>query len=271
MRWLRRACAPIAPEDLDAALRSPGRGRQPVLVTFDDGYRDFRDHAYPVLAELGIPALVFLATAFMDGGALLWTDAVTWAFHRTARARVALPWDRGVTLPLGDGAERARAARVAKEHLKAVSDGERERWQGALFEELAVDPQDGSAGRQMLSWAEVRATLGVARYGGHTHTHPILSRVDAARAEREIRACRERIAAETGVPPRWFAYPNGRPQDFSDETKATLRRCGFELAFSTVEGLNGPGADRYALRRQWAAPRLEDYAWLVAGWGSRRP
>lgn len=271
MRWLRRACAPIAPEDLDAALRSPPRGRPPVLVTFDDGYRDYCDHAYPVLAELGIPALVFLATAFMDKRELLWTDAVTWAVHRSARARLALPWDRGVTLPLAGAGERARAARVAKEHLKAVGDAERERWQRALFDELGVDPQDGSAGRQMLSWAEVRATLGLTRYGGHTHTHPILSRVDAARAEREIRACRERVAAETGVAPRWFAYPNGRAEDFSDETKAILRRCGFELAFSTIEGLNGPGADRYALRRQWAAGRLEDYAWLVAGWGRASP
>jgi peptidoglycan/xylan/chitin deacetylase (PgdA/CDA1 family) len=267
MRWLRRACSPIAPEDFDVALEAPVPGRPPVLVTFDDGYRDFHDNAYPVLAELGIPSLVFLATAFLDGGGLIWTDAVTWAARQSPRRSLTLPWARDVTLPLGIELERARAARVAKEHLKDVSDDEREKWLRALYHELAVDPADGSAGRQMLTWAEVRATMGLARFGGHTHTHPVLSRVDPARAEREIGLCRERIATETGVAPRTFAYPNGRAQDFSDETVAIVRRCGYELAFSTIEGLHTAAMDRYAIRRQRTAPRLPDFAWLVAGWG----
>lgn len=268
MRWLARTCDPIAPEQLDAALQAPRSGRPPVLVTFDDGYRDYFDVAHPVLAELRIPSLVFLATSFMDRTELIWTDAVTWATRCSPRASLTLPWDRGVTLPLGGEAERARAARVSKDHLKAVSDAEREASQQALFDELGVNPQDGSAGRQMLSWAEVRKTIGLTRYGGHTHTHPILSQVDGERAEREIRLCHERIIAETGVAPRYFAYPNGRAQDFSEETKAILRRCGYELAFSTIEGLHAPGMDRYAIRRQpTGATRLGDYAWLVAGRG----
>jgi peptidoglycan/xylan/chitin deacetylase (PgdA/CDA1 family) len=140
-----------------------------------------------------------------------------------------------------------------------------------LFDELGVDSQDGGAGRQMLSWAEVRATIGLTRYGGHTHTHPILSQVSGERAEREIRLCHERIAAETGIAPRFFAYPNGRAQDFGDETKAILRRFGYELAFSTIEGLHAPGMDRYAIRRQpTGSTRLEDFAWLVAGRGVER-
>ena len=268
MRWLRRTCDPIAPEQFEAALQAPSPGRPPVLVTFDDGYRDYCDHAYPVLAELGIPSLVFLATSFIDRGGLIWTDAVTWAARRSPRASLTLPWDRRVTLPLTCDQDRARAARVAKDQLKNVSDAQREAWQQALFAELGVDPQDGSAGRQMLDWAEVRATLGLTRYGGHTHTHPILSQVDGERAEREIRVSHERITAETGAAPRYFAYPNGRAEDFSEETKAILRRCGYELAFSTIEGLHAPGMDRYAIRRQpTGAARLADYAWLVAGRG----
>jgi peptidoglycan/xylan/chitin deacetylase (PgdA/CDA1 family) len=268
MRWLRRTCAPIAPEEFETALQAPTPGRPPVLVTFDDGYRDYCDHAYPVLAELGIPALVFLATAVVDDGGLIWTDAVTWAMRQSPRATLTLPWNRGVQLPLGDELERKRAARVSKAHLKALPDAERERWQQAMFAELGVDPNDGSAGRQMLDWAEVRATIGLTRYGGHTHTHPILSQVDRERAEREIGVCHERITAETGVAPRYFAYPNGRAEDFTEETKELLRRRGYELAFSTVEGLHAPGMDRYAVRRQpTGATRLRDYAWLVAGRG----
>lgn len=269
MRWLRRCCTPIGPEQLDAALAAPPSGRPPVLVTFDDGYRDYHDNAYPVLAELEIPAVVFLATSFMDRTELIWTDAVTWAVRQSPRPSVALPWDRSVELPLSGAPERARAVRASKAFLKDIADAERERWQAALFDELGVDPQDGSAGRQMLSWDEVRATVGLTRYGGHTHTHPVLSQVDAARAEQEIRTCHERIAAETGVAPRYFAYPNGRAQDFTAETQAILRRLDYDLAFSTVEGLHAPGMDRYAIRRQpTGAKRLRDFAWLVSGRGA---
>jgi peptidoglycan/xylan/chitin deacetylase (PgdA/CDA1 family) len=43
--------------------RSPGRGE--VLLTFDDGYESFADHAAGLLSSRGIPALVFLVTGYM--------------------------------------------------------------------------------------------------------------------------------------------------------------------------------------------------------------
>lgn len=40
----------------------PSRG---VVITFDDGYQNFRDHAWPVLAELDFPATVFLVSSLV--------------------------------------------------------------------------------------------------------------------------------------------------------------------------------------------------------------
>jgi peptidoglycan/xylan/chitin deacetylase (PgdA/CDA1 family) len=234
-------------------------------VTFDDGYRDYHDQAYPVLHELRIPAVVFLATAFVDRGGLIWTDAVNWAVHRSRRPYAELPWD-GSRQALTSVPERDACVDASKAFLKNVSDAERTWWLAELLVALEVDPQDGAAGRQMLNWDEVRATMEYTRYGGHTHTHPILSQVGAREAEEEIRSCRDRIRAETGQAPRYFAYPNGRAQDFTEETKGILQRCGFELAFSTIEGIHQRGMDCYAIRRQPTGGRtIGDFAWLVAG------
>lgn len=266
MRWLKKHCRLITPEEYLEAVRRPSRLSPAVLVTFDDGYRDYYDNAYPVLHDLKIPAVVFVATSFLGSNRLIWTDAVTWAFQRSPERSVHLPWQPSATLRLAETDGREQAARTAKDFLKSCPDAERQRWQAELYNALSVNPEDGSAGRQMLTWDEVRATVEYTRYGGHTHTHPIMSQISADAADEEIRLCRDRIESEIGIAPRFFAYPNGRAQDFTEQTKASLARHGFELGFATIEGVNDARSDRYAIRRQPTAARnLADFAWLVAG------
>jgi peptidoglycan/xylan/chitin deacetylase (PgdA/CDA1 family) len=50
--------------------------KKTVVLTFDDGYRSFREHAYPVLKELGFTATLFVYTDYVGAGrnALNWGD-----------------------------------------------------------------------------------------------------------------------------------------------------------------------------------------------------
>jgi peptidoglycan/xylan/chitin deacetylase (PgdA/CDA1 family) len=108
--------------------------------------------------------------------------------------------------------------------------------------------------------------MDVTTYGGHTHTHPILSRLARASAETEIRTCRDRIADETGREPKYFAYPNGKPADYTTETKDILRALGFAVAFSTSEGIAGADSDWMAVKRlPGEAEDVAGFAWQAAG------
>lgn len=69
MEELREREAAVVP--LRQAVAALSRGapleRDQVAITFDDAYRNFDEHAYPVLAELGLPATLFVPTDFVEG------------------------------------------------------------------------------------------------------------------------------------------------------------------------------------------------------------
>jgi peptidoglycan/xylan/chitin deacetylase (PgdA/CDA1 family) len=265
MRWIRTNCTPVAAEDTLEAARMGGRIRPPVVITFDDGFRDYHDLAYPILRELRIPAAMFLSTDFMDRGGMLWGDVLHWAVSSSPRDDVRLPWLPDTALSLASKEARNACIRESKAHLKGIPDAQRRALLAEFVARLEAPDPDSALDRQMLSWDEVRATREGTTYGGHSHTHPILSQLEAPEMEFEIRTCSERIRAELGEAPRCFAYPNGRAVDFNATTRELLRRHGFTIAFSTIEGINGPDADVLALRRQaGGGTTLGDFATLVA-------
>ena len=264
MRWVRDNCDPIGPDALVERTRGARRAKPALLVTFDDGYRSYHDLAYPVLKKYDIPAAVFLVTGLIDEPGTLWTDRLQWAVLTSPRTSICVPWFNGGTpISLTDRGARQAFSLAARGDLKTIPNGVRvERVEELIGMLGGTLPR----ARQMVSWDEVRCTMDLTTYGGHTHTHPILSQLDRAGATLEIRTCRDRISEETGRTPRYFAYPNGNPDDYTRETKEILREQGFSLAFSSSEGIACDDSDWMAVRR---LPAIDDdvpsFVWLAAG------
>ena len=231
---LRRYYAPISMTEASEWLRArkplpPGA----IVVTIDDGYRDFYVNAYPLLKAHGIPALLYLATDLPDKQTWLWTDQVT------------------------DGA--------LKSQLKKIPDGERR----AVLAEMAGLSPDPPVQHAPLSWDEIRemARHGV-EFGAHTRSHPILSRLPNRESiEAEVVGSKARIEAEIGTTVRHFCYPNGHAEDFTEEVVDVVRGSGFATAVTGIRGINIAGADPYRLLRLHQEPDrpVNAYAHQVAG------
>jgi len=102
--------------------------------------------------------------------------------------------------------------------------------------------------------------------GGHTVTHPILSRVSLGEAEREIAEGKEALESVIGAPVKLFAYPNGRPtEDFGPEHVALARKLGFEAAVTTSWGAARSTSDTFQLPRftPWDRHPLKFHARLL--------
>ena len=220
-----------------------------VAVTFDDGYRDNYEHAFPILKEEGVPATIFLATDFIGTGSMPWHDRVL-ALFRDARAKRFAYAEAGVPdRAMGAVPERRDLAFFILGWLKRFTPEQREIRIAALRDKCEADIREREP--LMLDWDQVRAMAphGIA-FGAHTMSHPIISRLTPEAIEAEAIGSKQAIERETGVPVTLFAYPNGQPGDYTEDSKAILRKCGFSCAVSTSAGVNTAATDRFSLRRR---------------------
>jgi peptidoglycan/xylan/chitin deacetylase (PgdA/CDA1 family) len=196
---------------------------------------------------------------------MIWTDQVLWAIYHTPKKEMRLPWEPERLWAIDTPANKAAAIRYIKNYMKKLPDERRRSHLADMLDALDVQESLQQAERQMLNWDEVRDSMDLVTYGGHTHTHPIMSRLDRAGLDREIRVCRDRIEQETGVRPTYFAYPNGTEADFTDDCKTALKHHGFDVAFSTIEGINPVGTDTMALRRRHGeTTNVPDFVWQIS-------
>lgn len=261
MRWLSRYCRPVAPQDFRRACEQADRSRPPVLITFDDGYRDYRDVAYPILEEFGIPAINFVATQYVeDGEARFWWDEVDLAVWRSKRTSIDLFWRDNERVAL-DRAGRERVRMDVRRYIWSRPDAERPVTLARLLEALDVTPAAIAIERQVMTWDEIRDVAKLTTIGGHTHTHPLMSQVDAERLRQEVRGCRDRITQQVAAPAT-FAYPAGA---MSDAAKGAVREGGFDFGFSTAPGINDRETDWFAIRRFNAPQDVERLAYLLSG------
>ena len=59
---------------MECIERKSAIGRNRCLLTFDDGWKDNYQNAYPILREMGLPAVIFLATDYVGTRAIFWQD-----------------------------------------------------------------------------------------------------------------------------------------------------------------------------------------------------
>lgn len=205
---------------------------RPAAITFDDGYRDNHAVALPILQRHGMKAAFFVATGFLEGGAMF-NDRVIEAVRRCNRSSLRTP-GTGDVLELGDDVKRRMAIDRILTAIKHLPPDERMRRVLELERAAGVEAPPGTMMRAEDVLELHRAGM---RVGGHTRTHPILLKLDDASAEREIGGGLDDLASILGERPLLFAYPNGKPGgDFDERHVAIVARAGVRYAFTTQAG-----------------------------------
>jgi peptidoglycan/xylan/chitin deacetylase (PgdA/CDA1 family) len=257
---------------LREAVARLGRGDLParsVCITFDDGYANNCELAMPILRARQLPATVFVASGYLNGGAMF--NDVVHESLRIAPAQIDLrALGLGQHEPRDMESRRVIAGQLIGE-LKYLSLRERTRVAGELARICGLQQLPN----QMMSDTQVRElhASGI-EIGAHTAMHPILTSVSEAEARHEIASNKLYLEQLLGEPVRSFAYPNGTPKrDYDRRHVELVRAAGFDIALSTAWGVAHANSDMLQLPR--IAPwdrRLSRYAMRMAyAYSQRKP
>ncbi len=234
----------VLPVELAVTLQAKGQlPDRAICITFDDGYADNATVAYPVLRDLGLPATIFVATAFTAGG-IMWNDAIIEFFRDAAAGTYTI---NGVRYNLQEEVEsRRRCATEVIHGIKHLPQQQRQ----LIVDELVASASSTTAPPMMNAEQLKDLDPALITLGAHTVNHPILESIDDRQATDEISRSRQVIEQISGRPVNLFAYPNGVPdRDFSARHVAMLREQGFLAAVTTRKGVASPTCDRYLLPR----------------------
>lgn len=260
LAYLKKNYEVIGMSELVALLEG-GKGLRDNLcvITFDDGWRDNYQVAFPLLKENDLPATIFLATNLIDGRQWFWEERIKYLlahfFHVLERGLMPTQSlerirDTLVSYGLQGLLEQNKQSLPpyltdVVRKLSATNEEILSRTMESL--EALLEDLDGGVTRDFLSWEDVRemSNWGI-EFAAHSVTHQSLSGCEATRVAREVTDSRARVEEETGREVSSFAYPYGK---FDDAAASAVRKTGIKAACTLIHGLNDSHTDPMRLRR----------------------
>jgi peptidoglycan/xylan/chitin deacetylase (PgdA/CDA1 family) len=194
-------------------------GRRFVCLTFDDGYRDNLEHAYPILKDADMPFAVYVPTGFPDRLGELWWLALEAVIAKRERIGLVIDelywWLRG---------------RDTEAEMRAIVRDLAARYQvdiAAFCKDLC------------MSWQEIAllARDPLVTIGAHTVNHLMLAKLPEKAVRAEMDLSRTVIEAALGARPAHLSYPYGDPGSAGPREFAIAAALGFKTAVTTRPGV----------------------------------
>lgn len=233
MRYLATHYQVVTVEDVVRAMDSRDKRILPpraVVVTFDDAYVDFEEHAWPILKHYKIPVTLFVPTAYPGHPELtFWWDNLYHAIQSTPRKDNLYTPIGSLSMSAGS---RNQVYKRLKNYLKMLPHAEAM----SVLENLCIELEVKPSSNFIMNWESLRklARDGVT-LGAHTQTHPLMNRIPVEDARNEVIGSLQDLEREIGSKSPIFAYPGG---GFNNEVVTMLKQEGLKLAFTTQRGIN---------------------------------
>lgn len=240
VRYLARNFNVVGLDDLQHPwLRRPSPRERFVMITFDDGYRDNYEAAFPILQSHNVPGVFFLATGYLDRPQVPWWDEIAWMVRSSTQAGLeANPWTIS-SVSFEPGQHQTAIGRLLRTY-KVLPGGETKSYLQFLAEATGSGRCHQALAQDLwMTWEMVREMRAAGMsIGAHTANHPILANLAPDAQDHEIGTSKCRIEEELGEPVVAMSYPVGGPDAFNTITRRAMHRHGLRFGFSYYGGYN---------------------------------
>jgi len=243
----------ITMDELHRRLTERDFSRRFACFTFDDGYRDNRDFALPVMREFDAPFTVYVTSDFAQGAGNLWWVALEMTIAKASMIEAGID---GVVTRIDTSTLSAKRSAFERLHdwLRALPGrDDMAREIGALCARHGID-QAAICRELCMSWDELKPFAGepLVCIGAHSVAHCNLAKQPDEIASQEIATSRARIESTLQRPALHFAYPYGDRLAAGRREFALVKAAGFKTAVTTRPGMIFPESADYPT----ALPRI---------------
>jgi peptidoglycan/xylan/chitin deacetylase (PgdA/CDA1 family) len=239
METIAKYCTPIGIDELIRAVEGEPLPKNPVMVTFDDGYRSCHDVTLPILRAVGVRATFFVSTSFVEQRRLYWWERISLAVTHTKLERATITYPQPLVLERDDPKLRKKLTDLVKDTASLDVD----RFLTELFEALHVEWNDEIeaeyANALIMTWDQVRAlTRAGMDVESHGRRHRVLKTLDDDMLHDELAGSRADLEAALGRPIRAVAYPVGRSIAREPRIRDAIASAGYRIGLTNATGVN---------------------------------
>ena len=223
-------------------------------ITFDDGWVDNFEFAFPILRELNVPATIFLVSDMIGTNEMFWPERLA-RIVTTISSSYPQYWSHSELAWLQGNPKNYRFSEIppTQEELseliasaKCYSDQEMHDRLDHLEKVLQLEARNNRP--PLLNWLQLKEMVdsGLVEAGSHTCRHVRLNEHTPKEVIRnEIINSKETIEKHIGQPVKIFCFPNG---DFCPEALGIVKQF-YDAAVTTQSGWNTIHTDSHLLCR----------------------
>lgn len=228
------------------------------LITFDDGWQDNYQYAYPILNSYGLPALIFLTVNYIATTGQFWQERLSELLFNIHRLSAEQPAMNANYHELLKKHNFEQILTVSEENLRSsiqemVTQCKQHSYAdiGNIIADLSevLTNMTGSSNNpdRFMNWVEIKEMIdGGISFGSHTMNHKILTKIPADETEREIAESKHHIKLHLKREVDAFSYPNG---NYNREIAERVKSHGYAVAFGTENGFVACSDDPFTFKR----------------------
>ena len=219
-----------------------------IAITFDDGFRDSYESAYPILKKYNVPAVIYLmGNAFETNPLIIWWIAIEEVINSAYKKKLSFHYDDfSINISINSLSNKIDAVKKLSSIFMSIPVDKHVSLLNTIIASLGQDivPDHRSLVLSKEMIVEMYSS-GLVYFGGHTQSHADLSLIDNAMLYREIVEQKQALESILNIPIDSFSYPYGMPRFISENAVDVVKLAGYKYAVTGVTGQLSRNSEDY--------------------------